>query len=270
MIDDAKSAETPTETIAEAPASQPAQGNETPATTTTPETGSAPQGRSDSQPPTIPKYRFDDVNHRMQAAERELAQLRQAQNQQPPAPAPQPPKQDDFQTYEEYIRADAKFVAEQAAEAKWNGFQQQQQQAAQRQAEQTRAQTADQNWNQKTSEAAAKYPDFEQKLFTAPNIFSDHTRAVLKASPMAGDLAYHLASNPEIIGRLNGMHPLDAAAELGRIEGKLAGSTTPPKTSVSKAPKPISPVGSGKTPASRDFSPDMSQEEFDATFKPLW
>lgn len=269
MLEDASQVETTTETTAEAPASQPAQGNETPATATLPESGSAPSGQGvQQQPQMIPKWRFDEINARLHAAE---ARARESAQPQQPAPqAPQPPKQDDFQTYEEYIDARATFKAEQAAEAKWNGLQQQQRQATQQQAEQARIYNAETNWGQKSHEAAAKYPDFEQKIATSAPLTNAHAMAVMKASPVAGDLAYHLASNPDVVGRLNGMHPIDAAAELGRIEGKLAGSTTPPKPSVSKAPKPISPVGSGKTPASREYSDDMSQEEFNATYKPIW
>jgi hypothetical protein len=195
----------------------------------------------------------------------ELRQRLQPPPVQPPAAPASAPKEEDFATWQDFQDARSAYIADQRYEHRV----QQEQQARRAQFEQAREQNADANWEQKTIEASTKYPDFGQKISTAPRLNPVAT-AVLKASPMAGDLAYHLAGNHDVIARLNGMHPLDQAAEIGRIEGKLAGSKAPPVKSVSKAPPPISPVGSGKTNSANAFDPGMSQEEYNAAFKPIW
>lgn len=245
----------------------------------TPSEGTQPSAESNPTPAPeipqgsdyIPKSRFNEViaeRNRERAEKAALMQMlqqrqQQAEPQQPPqVNAPQPPKQEDFSNYEQYIEARAEFKAKQAAEQTWKAFQAQQQQQAQQQAEQARIQTAETNWAQKAYEASVKYSDFTEKVSNSMPLTNAYAAAVLKASPMAGDLAYHLASNPDLVARLNGMHPIDAAAELGRVEGKLAGSPTPPKVSVSKAPKPISPVGTGKTPSPSQYRDDMTDQEY--------
>ncbi|MDQ3003178.1 MAG: hypothetical protein M3Y08_18195 [Fibrobacterota bacterium] len=242
--------------------------------------GTQPSGEANPNPAPeiqqgrdpIPKTRFNEViverNHLRAENSHLVSLLQQRQQPEQPKPAPQAPRQDDFSTYEEYIRADARFTAEKSVEDRWNALQQKQQQAAQAQSEHARTQTVETNWSQKSSDASVKYADFDTKISTCPPL-APHALQVLKASPAAGDLAYHLASNPDLIGRLNGMHPFDAVMELGRMEGKLAGSTTPPKPSVSKAPKPISPVGSGKTTSPSAYRDDMSEAEYLAMRHPI-
>jgi len=233
--------------------------------TTPPPAPEIPQG-SDS----IPRSRFNEViagRNRERAEKAQLlAAMQQRQQPEQPKPANTPPKEEDFANWQDFQDARSAYVADQRYEAR----RAQEKQAEQQQQEQSRAQSAEQNWIQKSSEAAVKYPDFDNKVNTAPPITNAYALAVLKKADAAGDLAYHLASDHALIAKINAMHPLDAAMELGRIEEKLAGSKTPPKTSVSKAPKPISPVGSGKTPAARGFSNDMSQEDFNEQYKPLW
>lgn len=265
MSEDANQ-EVVTETPAEAPVSQPVEGGETPAATPSQE-DATPQGQGSQHSPMIPKWRFDELNQRMQAAE---ARLREgSQQQQPQQQAPQAPKQEDFNSYEEYIRADARFIAQQEARQTVAQERQQQLQAEQQQREHARVQTAEQNWSQKASDAATKYPDFEQKIFTAPSLTNAHALAVLKSSPVAGELAYHLASNHDIVARLNGMHPLDAAAELGRIEGKLNGSSGQPKSKPSAGIPVITPVGAGQKHGTVDpYASETSVEDYIRATRP--
>lgn len=212
--------------------------------------------------PNIPYSRFAEVL-------RERNELRQ-RFQQPPAQAPAPqaataPKEEDYQDYGSFQKA----VIAHEVQLGIERYQQVQRQQQQQQTEQQREYNAEVNWSKKASETAASTPDFEQKIASAPKL-APWAVAVMKASPAAGDLAYHLASDHALIERVNSMHPVDAIAEMGRIEAKLAGSKAPPKQSVSKAPPPISPVGSGRTNSAKAFDPGMSQEEYNAAFKPIW
>jgi hypothetical protein len=269
MLEDANQAETTTETPAAAPASQPAQGGDTPVATPSEGAGSAPQEQGvQQQSPMIPKWRFDQINEQLK--QERLYRLQQQQPESNHTPAePQAPRQEDFSTYEEYIRADARFVAESAGRQAYQQERQREQQSRMQQAEQARTYSAESNWEQKSQEAATKYPDFEQKISTAPKL-NPIAQAVLKASPVAGDLAYHLAGNPELIARLNGMHPLDQATEMGRIEGKLQGSSgQPPQRKPSAGIPAITPVGAGNKQANVDpYALDTSVEDYVRATRP--
>lgn len=220
----------------------------------------------------IPRSRFNEVIAERNRERAEKAQLmaalqqRQQAEPNPQKPSNSAPKEADYENFQDFQDARAAYIADQRYEQR----RMQERQAEQQQQEQSRVQAAEQNWTNKAREAADKYPDFDQKINSAPPITNAYALAVLKKADAAGDLAYHLAGDHALIAKINGMHPLDAAMELGRIEVKLAGSKTPPKQSVSKAPPPISPVGSGKTNSAQAFTPGMTQEEFNAAFKPIW
>jgi hypothetical protein len=267
MSEDANNIETPTETTAEAPASQPAQGNETPATPQVQETGSAPQGQSESQQsPMIPKWRFDQVNEQLKAE-----RLARSQYQQPAAQPQQPaqtaPKEEDFADWGSYQKAVIAHEVRLGIEQDRQAQRQQQQQ----QAMMSRVQSIESNWAQKSQEAGGKYQDFEQKIATSPALTNSYALEALKASPMAGDLAYHLASNHALVQQLNGMHPLDAAAELGRIEAKLAGSNAgqPAPKKPSAGIPALEPLGAGNKPGNIDpYALNTSVEDYVRATRP--
>lgn len=267
MSEDANPVET-TPAPEAAPESQPVQGSETPVATPAP-AEVTPQGRENQQSLTIPKWRFDEVNHRAQQAERELAQLRQPQQQPQPAPEPTAPKPADYETYEDYVRAEARFTAQQEARQVLKSERQREQEERRAQDEQTRAQSIHANWSQKANEARTKYPDFDEKLSMAP-ILHPIAQQVLKNAQNAGELGYHLASNPDLIARVNGMHPLDMAAELGRIEGKLQGSTGQPIRKPSAGIPALTPVGAGTKPGNIDpYATTTSVEDYVRATRPL-
>jgi hypothetical protein len=197
-----------------------------------------------SDTPMIPKPRFDEINQRMHAAEARARALEQQINpsQVPQQPKSGPPKQEDFGTYEEYVRADARYEARQ----EYARMEQENRQRAVQQTEQQRQYSAEVNWTSKSAEASAKHTDFMDVV--APLRLNPMLEGLIKASPVAGDLAYHLGKNrAELEARLNSMHPLDAAAEMGRIEAKLTGASGQPQPKVSQMPKPMTPVNGGKS-----------------------
>ncbi len=233
-----------------------AQVSSEPATTT------PPPDKSAGSEPTIPLSRFNEVI-------RERNELRQ-RFQQPPAPQqPQqpaaPPKQEDFATYEEYIDARADFRAEQ----KFQNLRQQERQQSQAQQVQDRAVKAHTNFAKKLGEAVAKDPTIQAILDSAPSLRPDLSINLMEY-PNPIDLGKHLAMNPDLVYEMNNLPPDLAVQRMWGIGQSLAGSTTPPQTRVSKAPPPISPVGSGKTTVAQAYSDGMSQEEYNAAFKPIW
>jgi hypothetical protein len=204
-----------------------------------------PPSRESQPAPMIPKWRFDELNSRMQAAEASLREMRRPVEQAPKRPAA--PNIEDFSTYEEYVRADAAFVAEQKVEAKFNEYVENQRQYQQQQAERQRQANFESNWKAKADEAMAKYPDFEDRLMSSKSIANQYTLEALKSSEIAGDLAYHIASDQKLVDKLNSMHPIQAAIEIGRLESKLKGESRNPV--ISKKPAAgvpaISPVKGG-------------------------
>jgi hypothetical protein len=61
---------------------------------------------------------------------------------------------------------------------------------------------------------------------------------------------YHLSKNPEECDRISRLHPMAAIKEMGKIEAQLEVASTGPTSraeSVTRAPRPIKPVGGGAT-----------------------
>lgn len=80
---------------------------------------------------------------------------------------------------------------------------------------------------------------------------------ILEAGEKAPLVAYYLAKNPRAASDLNAMSPLEAAREIGRIEGKV--SAPKPKTATSASP-PIAPLKGGASP-NRGLGKSMSDYE---------
>jgi hypothetical protein len=80
---------------------------------------------------------------------------------------------------------------------------------------------------------------------------------LLASSEHAVAVADHLGKNPQEAERIAKLSPSMQGYELARLEGRLA---APPKTT--SAPGPT-PTVTGLSPASDDFSPDMSQGDFE-------
>lgn len=207
---------------------------------------SAPKN-AQQQPKSIPDWRFNEVNERMKAAEARLAQIQaQPPQPQPKNPADQAPKPEDFSTYEEYVRADARFVARQEAQQEFQKARQADQQQAQQWSAQERVRKADESFNTKLHEALAKDPALLTTLQNAPTLRPDLQLFGLKESDTPIELAKHLAANPALILQLNQMPAERALREMGKIEAKLQGSGGQAQAKVSQMPKPMPPVGTGK------------------------
>lgn len=94
-------------------------------------------------------------------------------------------------------------------------------------------------WAEHAAEAKTRYADFAAVVERPDLEISVGLAKEIMRSDTPADLAYHLASNPEVVARLNTM-PVDRMArEIGRIEATL--SAPRPRTAT-KAPDPISPV----------------------------
>ncbi len=203
--------------------------------------------------------RIDELTRSRREAEREAAYWKEraggntpAQN---PAQVPAGPKAPDpssFKTQEEYIDALADYKVDQKLAAK---------EAEQTQVKQVTERA--QSWQEKLTSARAETPDFDQVMNNADVNVANHVADLLLESDAGAKIAYHLAQNPDVLEKINGMTPAKVAIELGKLEvaiTKPANVAPEPKPDVkiSKAPPPTRPVGQGRstTPALADLSMD--------------
>jgi hypothetical protein len=194
----------------------------------------------------------------------------------PPLPeAPQgPPQAEQFDTHDAYVRATARYEAQEVART------QQQQTTQQQQAQQMQQQLM-------AREAAfrAAHPDFDQVITTGlRGRIAPHVQQALMVLPEGPQLAYTLAQQPETLTRLNTLSPPLVLAELGRLSAPPANGTaapTPAETPTNGTlppaaapppplpppPTPLSGMGQG---APSGATPEMSQAEFRRLWNSGW
>ena len=158
-----------------------------------------------------------------------------------------PPERDSFRDEEAYSRAQVEHLAEVRA--------------AQKLAEREKAQQAEKQQEaflEKAEKASERYADF-QVVVSNPNLAINAEMAeFISESDLGADVAYFLGKNPIKAAQIASLSPMKAARELSRIEAEIASK---PKAQPSKAPDPISPVGSrGKSTTSANPSDEDDVE----------
>lgn len=167
----------------------------------------------------------------------------QQPNQQP-QPANDRPARDKYANDEDWVEA----VTDWKLEKREREVVQQQQQA--------KAKTvADKTEN--IYAEAQKIPGFDREAFDELPLTPAIANALID-SDVPAKLMHHLASHPEEAERIAGLSPARQAAEIGKLETKLASA---PK--VSNAPAPIKPIGTRGSATNSDPS-KMTMEEYAA------
>lgn len=168
-----------------------------------------------------------------------------------------PPRREDFDSIESYLEAKTEFqLAEKLKEVEAKAERARHEQAI-KQRETT--------WQQKQAEAAKKYEDFIDVVSADDLAITPIMAEAIKDSDMGPEVAYYLGKNPDQAERIARLNPAAQVREIGKIEARL--ESKPPK-SASKAPPPISPVGSGGGGGEQDMS-RMSQAEYEA-YRKKW
>jgi hypothetical protein len=258
------------------------------ATPQTPESPSAPAAAPDSAtgtpavpaPQDVPKSieELKTQRRKRQEAEKEAAYWRgvaegrvradgQPATPSTPASVPTPPVKPDPNQYGDdyaaFIEAKDKWVADltkyeaarQVEEAKkevQRDFETQRQQ-------QTMEQKVTQ-FKARIEAASESDPDLLD-IVKDPSIpWTDPMRQVLFNSPEAPKLVRYLNDNRGVFAQIASMDPISAARELGLLEAKMTGPTTPTQK-ISQAPAPITPVGTGVSPAITDVE-DLPMSEY--------
>ena len=178
---------------------------------------------------------------------RRFHELAQQQRPQQPPQQPQPvadgrPRQDQFDSYDEYLdkltdwKLEARLQQEHTA-------QQQRQQAAQQQERLT-------GWQQRVGQFKSEAPDFEDVLESVDHInLTPVLQQAIMADALGPKLAYELARRPEDFARIASLDPVGALTALGEFKARLEPAKTAAPGNgvkpVSRAPNPIRPVGNG-------------------------
>ena len=152
------------------------------------------------------------------------------------------PTQAQFDNVDDYVEA----------MAEWKLSQRDQQAQQQQQAKQ--AQTLAAKTENFYSEAE-KIPGFDREAFDELPL-TRHIAEALVESESPAKLMAHMAANPDEVARIASLSPARQAAEIGKLETKLASA---PK--VSNAPAPIKPIGTRGSATNSDPS-KMTMEEY--------
>lgn len=253
---------------------QPAEGDQPPEQETSDGAGEKPEAKTGSESETETKQetdkeerpkkdriqkRFDQLTRekyelmaRIEALERRLAQG--GDHSQPAGEPPAgPPRQEDFESYEDYVEARAIWKMEQKLAER-------EQRMAEREAQQ-QAQETMRRWSARVEAARSKYEDFDEALDTDVKITPAIQQALME-SEAGAEIAYYLGKHPEEAARIAALTPVAAIREIGKIEAKLTSSPSEQKPKVSNAPPPARTL-MGRAAAADLSDPKLSYEEWE-------
>ena len=206
----------------------------------------------------------EDIERRLRITEelhlkgRDPAQQPKPQGEQPQAE--QAPKREQFDTYEDYIRADAKWHAEQAAERKFA----ERDKKAQEEAQRKKADETAEQFRKRVKESAKGLDDFDDVIAEATRDPSQPVARLyadaLEAADAPARVLYELAKNPDEAERIAALPLARQAREIWLLDSKLKLQPTAPQRS--SAPAPIEPVGGKGRAATDEITGNESGDEY--------
>jgi hypothetical protein len=108
----------------------------------------------------------------------------------------------------------------------------------------------------RVSEAKAEHEDFDEVLADVADIrISPALGQALLTADKPGEIMYSLAKSRTELARISALPPLDAAREIGRLEARLASSTSslPKPSQAARPPAPPSKVNGSSAPSTRSL-----------------
>lgn len=173
--------------------------------------------------------------------------LEKLEAQSKPAQGSDEPQRDQFDDYETYLRAVAKYDGKQAAS---ETIRNEREQAQGREKQTRQAQSEEQiakAWVEREKAFEAVTKDYQATVmpYVEEDLgqLSDGARRLLIDSEIGPQLLHHLANHPEVSERIADLSPLRQIAEIGKLEDKLSA----PVKKTSNAPAPANHVNTGKT-----------------------
>lgn len=179
-----------------------------------------------------------------QAVRRMEHQQREQQVQQVVAT---PPKREAFVSDEEFSQAEIDHRAEVRAR-----------ELVEQRSKAERAEKSQEVFLERAEKAQERYPDF-QAVISNPSLAINAPMAeFIEDSEHGPDVAYYLGKNPGKAYEISQLPPMKAARALVAIESELAAK---PKATPSKAPDPITPVGTRGKASSSSMPSDSDDVE---------
>ena len=181
-----------------------------------------------------------EAQREREARESLEAKVRELESRSKPekVEASEEPRPEQFTDMYEYAKALTDYKVDQRlAEEK--------QKEAQAKVEAQRQQVIN-TWAKRVESAKAEMPDFEAMVGSADVVVSNEVRDAIFESEVGPQVLYHLAENPELAEKLQGMTVTSALRTIGKLEAQFEKAETQTKTVVgkSKAPAPINPIRS--------------------------
>jgi len=211
------------------------------------------------------EFAQNEYNLRL-AAEKRARDLEEQLARAKPVEAPKEdaePKPEDFEDAIKYAKALTTWTVKQERKA-WEA---EQAQIRSREAENTRAR----EFRAAVEKLAEEIPDAIEVLEAAEFPAAGHILTAISESDQSARLAYHFATHPEELEKLNKLSPIKAIAAIGKLETQLEKKTevkaeTPePKVNGSiersKAPEPITPLRNASSPIEKDPGQRTFEEE---------
>lgn len=164
-----------------------------------------------------------------------------------------PPKEEDFADWFAYERALTAYETEKRIATRDIRRQAQSAQEAARQASQALVQ----DFQDRQREARKTIADFDKVVSGVTKEVVPHVTQLILESEKGAVIQYHLAKNPDVLDRINGLSLIAAAKEIARLEDRL--SLPNPKTATKAAPPINAPKGGASGPV--DLS-KLSMEEY--------
>jgi len=193
--------------------------------------------------------RFSDITKQREEARAEAKREREARESletrlrelesraQPKAPeATEEPKPEQFSDMYEYAKALTDYRVEQR-------LQEEKVRESQAKAEAERQKVIN-TWADRVKAAKSEMPDFEDMVGSADVVVSNEVRDAIFESEVGPRILYHLAENPEIAEKLQGMTVTSALRAIGKLEAQFEKTEAKPVVGRSKAPAPINPIKS--------------------------
>jgi hypothetical protein len=210
--------------------------------------GTAPEGVVDKEKQDEPAKTFTQaevdalIQKRLLKEERRVhRRIEQQQREQQQTQALTQPTRESYRDEEAFLQANLEHFAEKRA--------------AEKLAERDRVQETERRqeaFMEKAEKASERYTDFQVVVSNPALSINDSMAEFISESDHGADVAYFLGKNPLKAAQIAALSPIKAARELARIESDIASR---PQVTASKAPDPITPVGSrGK--ASTSSSPN--------------
>jgi hypothetical protein len=197
------------------------------------------------------EIRFEKITKQREEARAEAQKEREAResleakvkelesrNQPQKVEAAEEPRPEQFTDMYEYAKALTDYKVDQR-------LGEEKQKVEQAKAEAQRQQVIN-TWAKRVESAKAEMPDFEAMVGSADVVVSNEVRDAIFESDVGPQVLYHLAENPDIAEKLQGMTVTSALRTIGKLEAQFEKAEPQTKTVVgkSKAPAPINPIRS--------------------------